>query len=182
MGALGTVSAIGTALGPSLGGLMIPLSGWRGIFWMQMPLAILALVLAVLFLPRDAGGNHAKAGSLWSVMNKSLLLNLVVNVIVAGTMMTTLLVGPCYISLALALPVSQVGVVMAIGPVISIFSGVPAGRLVDAWGEQPDAVDRPCSARHRNIYAGIRAKHDRCRRLRFLHNHPHPGLPALSGG
>lgn len=134
MGALGTVSAIGTALGPSLGGLIIPLSGWRGIFWIQMPLAILALVLALSFLPRDAGGNHAKAASLWSVMNRSLLLNLVVNVIVAGTMMTTLLVGPYYLSLALALPVSQVGVVMAIGPAVSIFSGVPAGRLVDAWG------------------------------------------------
>jgi len=134
MGALGTVSAIGTALGPSLGGLMIPLWGWRGIFWIQMPLAILALVLAVSFLPRDVGANHAKAPSLWSVMNRSLLLNLIVNVIVAGTMMTTLVVGPFYLSLALELPVSQVGVVMAIGPVISIFSGVPAGRLVDAWG------------------------------------------------
>lgn len=31
MGLLGTVSALGTALGPSLGGLLIP-AGWRGIF------------------------------------------------------------------------------------------------------------------------------------------------------
>ncbi|OLP44999.1 MFS transporter [Rhizobium oryziradicis] len=134
MGALGTVSAIGTALGPSLGGLLIPLLGWRGIFWIQMPIAILALILVVLFLPRDAGGNHAKPPSLWTVVNRSLLLNLTVNVIVAGTMMTTLLVGPYYLTLALELPMSLVGLVMAIGPVISIFSGVPAGRLVDAWG------------------------------------------------
>ncbi|WP_309547444.1 MFS transporter [Rhizobium rhizogenes] len=134
MGLLGTVSAIGTALGPALGGLLIPFTGWRGVFWVQLPLSILALILAVTNLPRDAGRNDAKTPSLWSVMSRSLLVNLSVNVVVAGTMMTTLVVGPFYLSIALELPVSQVGLVMAIGPVISIFSGVPAGRLVDAVG------------------------------------------------
>lgn len=137
MGLLGTVSAIGTALGPSLGGLLIPLSGWRGIFWAQLPVAILALIMAITILPRDVVRADDKAPSLWSVMNGSLLRNLLVNVAVAATMMATLVVGPFYLSLALRLPVSQVGLAMAIGPVISIFSGVPAGRLVDAWGSKP---------------------------------------------
>lgn len=55
MGLLGTVSALGAALGPSLGGLLIPLTGWRGIFWVQLPLASLALVLAFAALPDRAG-------------------------------------------------------------------------------------------------------------------------------
>ena len=42
MGLLGTASALGTALGPPLGGLLIPLAGWRGLFWVQVPLAGLA--------------------------------------------------------------------------------------------------------------------------------------------
>lgn len=134
MGLLGTVSAIGTALGPSLGGLLIPLSGWRAIFWVQLPIAALALILAVSFLPRDARFADSKAPSLWSVMDRSLAGNLLVNVLVAGIMMTTLVVGPFYLGLGLGLTVSEVGAVMAIGPVISIVSGVPSGRLVDGWG------------------------------------------------
>ncbi|MBO9111761.1 MFS transporter [Agrobacterium sp. S2/73] len=134
MGLLGTVSAIGTALGPSLGGLLIPLSGWRAIFWVQLPLAALALILAVSFLPRDAHLADSKAPSLWSVMDRSLAGNLLMNMLVAAIMMTTLVVGPFYLGLGLGLTVSEVGAAMAIGPVISIVSGVPSGRLVDAWG------------------------------------------------
>nr|WP_244562669.1 MFS transporter [Agrobacterium fabrum] len=134
MGLLGTVSAIGTALGPSLGGLLIPLSGWRAIFWVQLPLAALALILAVSFLPRDAHLADSKAPGLWSVMDRSLTGNLLMNMLVAAIMMTTLVVGPFYLGLGLGLTVSEVGAVMAIGPVISIVSGVPSGRLVDAWG------------------------------------------------
>lgn len=83
MGLLGTVSALGTALGPSLGGLLIPVTGWPGIFWVQVPLAMLALILA------------------------------------------------------LGLEARQAGLIMAVGPVISIVSGIPAGRLVDVWGRGP---------------------------------------------
>jgi MFS family permease len=46
-------------------------------------------------------------------------------------MMATLVVAPFYLSQALGLNQALVGIVMSIGPVISILSGVPAGRLVD---------------------------------------------------
>ncbi len=53
MGLLGTMSAIGTALGPSLGGVLIAGPGWRGIFLINVPLGILALLLAYRTLPVD---------------------------------------------------------------------------------------------------------------------------------
>lgn len=134
MGLLGTASALGTALGPSLGGLLIPLTGWRGIFWVQVPLAALAIIMAITMLPADTAREKAPPVSLWSVMTRKLVPNLVVNVIVAAVMMTTLVVGPFYLSLGLGLTTAQVGFVMAVGPAISIVSGVPSGRLVDAWG------------------------------------------------
>jgi EmrB/QacA subfamily drug resistance transporter len=53
MGLLGTMSAVGTALGPSLGGLLIAGLGWRAIFLVNLPLGAVALVLVRRFLPAD---------------------------------------------------------------------------------------------------------------------------------
>ena len=134
MGLLGTVSALGTALGPSLGGALIPLAGWRGIFWVQVPLAALALILAIAALPADRARGKARPANMFAVMERRLLPNLIVNIVVAAVMMATLVVGPFYLGLALGLKAAAVGLVMSVGPVISIVSGVPSGRLVDAWG------------------------------------------------
>jgi len=58
MGLLGTMSAVGTALGPSLGGVLIAWLGWRAIFLINAPLGILALYWVYRHLPADrrAGG------------------------------------------------------------------------------------------------------------------------------
>jgi EmrB/QacA subfamily drug resistance transporter len=53
MGLLGTMSAIGTALGPSLGGMLISGFGWPAIFFVNVPLGCLALLLAHRYLPAD---------------------------------------------------------------------------------------------------------------------------------
>ena len=53
MGLLGSTSAIGTALGPSLGGVLIAGLGWRAIFLANVPLGLLALLLAHRHLPAD---------------------------------------------------------------------------------------------------------------------------------
>ncbi|MET1079676.1 MAG: MFS transporter [Pseudomonas sp.] len=59
MGLLGTLSAIGTALGPSLGGLLIAECGWRAIFLINLPLGLLALAMAYRYLPADASNRQA---------------------------------------------------------------------------------------------------------------------------
>ncbi|HET7253759.1 MAG TPA: MFS transporter, partial [Xanthobacteraceae bacterium] len=51
MGLLGTMSAIGTALGPSLGGVLIAGLGWRAIFLVNVPLGVLTFLLAHRYLP-----------------------------------------------------------------------------------------------------------------------------------
>ena len=55
MGLLGSTSAIGTALGPSLGGVLIAGVGWRAIFLVNVPLGLLALGLARRHLRDDRG-------------------------------------------------------------------------------------------------------------------------------
>jgi EmrB/QacA subfamily drug resistance transporter len=54
-GLFGATIGIATAFGPTLGGLLIAVGGdtdgWRLIFWMNVPLALIAIVLAAFFLP-----------------------------------------------------------------------------------------------------------------------------------
>lgn len=71
-----------------------------------------------------------------SVFNTALVASLVINLLVAAVMMTTLVVGPFYLGFRLELQINQIGFVMAIGPLLSIISGVPSGRLVDVWGSR----------------------------------------------
>lgn len=135
MGLLGTVSAIGTALGPSLGGFLIASFGWQSIFWVQALLAGVTLVLACL-ATAESGPPEVGAERPWFALDRRLAPHLVINGLVSAVMMTTLVVGPFYLSLGLGLNAPQVGLVMAAGPLIAIASGVPSGRLVDAWGHR----------------------------------------------
>ena len=53
IGLLGTMSAIGTTLGPAVGGVLIAGPGWRAIFLVNVPVGILTLLLAQRYLPVD---------------------------------------------------------------------------------------------------------------------------------
>lgn len=48
MGAIGTMSAIGTASGPAIGGAVAAAFGWRAVYLLQIPPALAALALCLL--------------------------------------------------------------------------------------------------------------------------------------
>ena len=54
MGLLGTTSAVGTALGPSLGGLLMAWGSWRMAFWLLAGCAGITLVTAAMSITRDS--------------------------------------------------------------------------------------------------------------------------------
>ncbi|WP_376966473.1 MFS transporter [Azospirillum sp. A26] len=55
MGLMGTTSAVGTALGPTLGGLLIAAFGWPAIFLVTVPPGVAAFLLVRRCLPADRG-------------------------------------------------------------------------------------------------------------------------------
>ncbi|UVM03014.1 MFS transporter [Pseudomonas laurylsulfatiphila] len=192
MGLLGTMSAIGTSLGPTLGGFLIANSGWPAIFLLNVPLGVLAMGLAQRFLPKDDPEKRANRagfdvlGTLvlvltllayalamtlgrgsFAPLNLALLLVAVVgagvfvfvertagsplvrltmfrnvqlsagfamSLLVTTVVMATLVVGPFYLTGALALNAASVGLVMSTGPLVAALVGVPAGRWVDRLG------------------------------------------------
>jgi len=191
MGLLGTMSAVGTALGPTLGGLMIDVWGWQSIFLINIPAGVvtfvlvqrnvpaqtvvgsrktsldlpglltLAATLATYALSMTIGRGHFGIGNIAMLIlvvigivtfvlierqatmplvpmklfkDPGLSAGLLTNMVVSTVLMSTLVVGPFYLSIALDLNAATVGLVMSIGPVLSALTGLPAGRLVDGFG------------------------------------------------
>jgi EmrB/QacA subfamily drug resistance transporter len=55
-------SAITTALGPPLGGLLIDISSWRSVFWINVPIACTTIWLTLRYVPESR--NEAETGEL----------------------------------------------------------------------------------------------------------------------
>ncbi len=198
MGLLGTTSAVGTALGPSLGGFLLAGVGWRALFFLTVPLGLAALVIARRHLPQDVRSVHAGLSRfdslgtallalslgayalamtaptgqfgtrvmplllmtsvgvvafvlvearvasplvrLTELRDRALLAGLTTNALVATVMMTTLVVGPFYLTGALGLDPARVGLAMTVGPLVAALTGVPAGRAADRFGVRASSL------------------------------------------
>jgi EmrB/QacA subfamily drug resistance transporter len=53
LGALGTFTYLGLTVGPSLGGWLADTFGWRSVFYINVPVGIVAVALAVKFIAHD---------------------------------------------------------------------------------------------------------------------------------
>ncbi len=60
MGFWGGVSGFSLALGPSLGGLLVDGASWRWIFFINVPIGILLLILALRFVPESTDPTSVK--------------------------------------------------------------------------------------------------------------------------
>jgi EmrB/QacA subfamily drug resistance transporter len=57
IGIWGGVIGISMAIGPIAGGALVASAGWRGIFWVNIPVGLAALVLTALFVPESKAPN-----------------------------------------------------------------------------------------------------------------------------
>jgi EmrB/QacA subfamily drug resistance transporter len=53
IGVFGSMSGLSLALGPILGGALVDGFGWRSVFWINVPIVIIAVVLTTLFVPES---------------------------------------------------------------------------------------------------------------------------------
>jgi EmrB/QacA subfamily drug resistance transporter len=59
MSVIGLPVVLGPILGPVLGGLILQNLDWPWLFWVNVPVCVAGLILAVLFLPKDHADNRA---------------------------------------------------------------------------------------------------------------------------
>jgi DHA2 family methylenomycin A resistance protein-like MFS transporter len=52
IGLWSTASGVALAVGPALGGVLVDAGGWRWVFWFNVPLTVVLLLLAGRFIPR----------------------------------------------------------------------------------------------------------------------------------
>jgi MFS family permease len=55
LGVQAAAQALGLALGPTVGGVLVEQLGWRSVFWVNIPIGLVALVAGRLMLPRSRG-------------------------------------------------------------------------------------------------------------------------------
>ena len=185
MGLLGTMSAAGTALGPSLGGILMAHLGWQAAFFLLATGGAAIVMIALRALPAGRPGVEPKPRMDWLgtsllalalgfyalaatgsgtamlllpatlvfvvflrvqmrapspliplslVRGRFIGTGLAMNLLLGTVMMSTLVVGPFFLSFALGLDETLTGLVMAVGPVTAAFAGAPAGRIVDRLG------------------------------------------------
>src|SRR5579859_4537498 len=70
LGAISITNSVSSALGPVLGGVLVALAGWQAIFLANVPLVVVALALAYLWLPDDPprAAKSAAAVSPWVLL------------------------------------------------------------------------------------------------------------------
>jgi MFS family permease len=116
MGVLGTMSAAGTALGPSVGGLAISALGWRALFLANVPLGALALFLAWRYLPGDRPAAANRSGFDY-----------------AGTVMLVLSVG----AYALSMTIGRGSVILMVAFLVAAAVGALAFWRIERGAAEP---------------------------------------------
>ena len=69
LGFLGTTVSIGVALGPTIGGFLIDVSSWRAIFFINLPVGLLAGYIITRFVPKlKTGDRHSRFDAVGTVI------------------------------------------------------------------------------------------------------------------
>ncbi|GFO70353.1 MFS transporter [Geomonas limicola] len=132
--ALGMVAgsvAAGTLTGPPVGGFLVDLLGWRSIFYMNLPLGMVALALSGRL--GELRGVGLKEGLRRAARAPRFLLALLATVLFFAQSFGTNLLWPFYLEAGGMTP-GRVGLVLLVPPLMLLFLGPWAGKLSDRKG------------------------------------------------
>ena len=84
IGVWGAVVGISMALGPVVGGTLVDAAGWRSIFWINVPIGVLAIVLVARVVPESRAERPRRLDPLGQVLAMVFLATLTYAIIEGG--------------------------------------------------------------------------------------------------
>src|SRR5712691_9492835 len=73
VGIWAAISGLALALGPVVGGILVGLWSWRGIFWFNLAFGLVALVVAALVVPESSDPHAARVDALGTLLGAAAL-------------------------------------------------------------------------------------------------------------
>jgi EmrB/QacA subfamily drug resistance transporter len=83
VGIWGAVVGISMALGPVVGGVLVTSAGWRSVFWINIPVGVIAIVLALKFVPESRAPKPRRVDPVGQALMVVLLASLTFGIIEA---------------------------------------------------------------------------------------------------
>ncbi|MEV6009567.1 MFS transporter [Streptomyces sp. NPDC051976] len=97
IGVWGGVVGISMAAGPIVGGALVQSVGWRSIFWINLPIGLLALLLTTLYIPESRAPRARRVDPVGQILVIALLGSLTYGIIEgAGAGWTSPLIIGCF--------------------------------------------------------------------------------------
>ncbi|MFT4199889.1 MDR family MFS transporter [Gordonia sp. (in: high G+C Gram-positive bacteria)] len=93
------------ALGPVLGGLLIQVINWQAIFWLNLPIGLAGIILALRLLPKERGGDAGRFDVLGLILASAGIVGItygLAEIGVAGRLDSAAVIGLLVGALALA--------------------------------------------------------------------------------
>jgi len=83
IGVWGAVVGVSLAMGPVVGGLLVGSIGWRSIFWINIPIGLIAVVLALRYIPESKAPKPRRIDAVGQGLVVTLLASLTYGIIEA---------------------------------------------------------------------------------------------------
>ncbi len=104
IGVWGGVVGLSMAAGPVVGGALVETIGWRSIFWLNVPVGVLAIVLTALFVPESRAARPRRLDPVGQLLVVLVLAGTVFGIIEGpGLGWTSPLIVGCFVVSALSL-------------------------------------------------------------------------------
>jgi MFS family permease len=140
LGFLGAAIGLGLSLGPLAAGVLVDAAGWRMIFHVRVPLALLALGAALVALPAAPGPRAPRLVGVADLARAPVLAAGGLAFLANAAIFAIWLLAPFYLVAARGLGATAAGALFMLTPLGTTLAATPAGRMADRVGARAPIV------------------------------------------
>jgi MFS family permease len=140
LGFLGAAIGLGLSVGPLAAGVLVDTLGWRAIFHVRVPPALLALGAALVALPAASAPRAPRLVAAADIARAPVLAAGALAFVANAGIFAIWLLAPFYLVAGRGLGAAAAGVLFMLTPLGTALAAAPAGRLTDRVGVRAPIV------------------------------------------